>query len=63
MPLMIVWYLLCYGRIRTNVTLIADELHVLQYARFYGVLEMLNVDKMEHWGSSRVQKNEIALEN
>ena len=40
---------------------IADELHVLQYARYYSVLEMLNVDKMEHWCSSGVQKNAIVL--
>ena len=29
-------------------TLIVDELHVLLYARYYGVFEMLNVDKVEH---------------
>ena len=28
-------------------TLIADELQVLQYVRYYDVFEMLNVDKME----------------
>ena len=39
-----VWYLFCYGRIRPYVTLIADELHVLQYARYYGVFEMQNVE-------------------
>ena len=42
-------------------TLIMDELHVLQYARYYGVLEMLNVDKMEHCGSSRVQMDQIGF--
>ena len=42
----------CYGRIRLYAALIADEIHVLQYARFYGVFEMVNVDKMEHFGSS-----------
>ena len=45
----------------TIPTLIADELHALQYARYYSVLEMLNVDKMEHWVSSGVQKNEIVF--
>ena len=29
-------------------TLISDELHVMQYASYYSVFEMLNVDKMEH---------------
>ena len=50
---------LCYGSIRSYDTLVADELRVLQYARYYDVLEMLNVDKMEPLGSSGVQKNEI----
>ena len=40
-------------------TLIADEIRVLLYARYYGVFEMINGDKMAHSGSSRVQKNEI----
>ena len=56
-----VWSLLCYGRIRSYATLIADELHILQYAHYYGVFEMLDVDKMEHWGSSGVQKNDIVF--
>ena len=37
------------------------ELHVLQYARGYGVFEMLNVDKRKRWDSSGVQKNEIVF--
>ena len=48
-----VWSLLCCGRIRSNPIFIADEL------RYYGAFEKLNVNKMEHWGSSRVQKNEV----
>ena len=38
-----------------------DELHVLQYARCYCVFEILNIDKMKHWGSSAVQTNEIVF--
>ena len=53
--------LLRYGRIRSYATLIVDELHVPRYAHYYGVLEMLNVDKMKNWGSSRMQKNQIAF--
>ena len=45
----------------TVPTLIAYELHVLQYTRGYGVFEMLNVDQMKHWDSSGVQKNEIVF--
>ena len=41
--------------------LIPDELHILQYAPYYDVFEMLNDDKMEHWGSSGVQKNKIVF--
>ena len=55
------WSLLCHGHIRSYATLIAEELHVLQYAPYYGVFEMLNVDKMEHWDSSGVQQNKIVL--
>ena len=35
---------------------------MLEYARYYGVLETLNVDKMAHWCYSGVQKNEIVFE-
>ena len=49
------------GRIRTYATLIADELRILQYAHYYDVFRMLNVDKMAHWDSSRAQKNKIAF--
>ena len=49
-------YALCYGRIRSYATFIADELHVLLYARYNGAFDMLNVDKMEHRGSSRGAK-------
>ena len=31
----------------------------MQYARYYGVFQMLGADKMEHWSRSRVEKNEI----
>ena len=51
------YFVIC--RIRPYASLITDEVHVLQYARCTGVFEMLNVDKMEHWGSSAGQKNEI----
>ena len=57
--LLIAWPLNCDGRIRSYATLIADELHVLQYAPYRGVFERLNVDKMGNWDSSGVQKNEI----
>ena len=50
-----------YGRIWSYTTLIADELRVLQYACYYGVFEMLNVDNIARWDSSRVQQNEIAF--
>ena len=56
-----VWSLLCYGRIRSYATLIADKLHVLQYERSYGVFEILNVDKKKHWGIFGVQKNETVF--
>ena len=51
----------CHGRIRPYATLIAYELHVLQYARGYGVFKMLHVDKRKRWDSSGVQKNEIVF--
>ena len=38
--------LLC--RIRSYATFFVDELHVLQYTRYYCVSEMLNVDKMSN---------------
>ena len=50
-----------YGLDFVRTALISDELRVLQYARYYGVFEMLNFDKMAHWGSSRVQKNKTAF--
>ena len=56
-----VWSLLCHGGIRSYATLIADELHILQYARCYGVFEMLNIDKMKQWCSAGVQKNETVF--
>ena len=34
-----VWFLLCYGRIRSYATLIAYELHIQQYSLGYGVFE------------------------
>ena len=38
-----------------------DELHSLQYVQYYSAFKMLNINKMEHWGSSRVPKNKIAF--
>ena len=32
---------------------------VCSYVQYYSAFEMLNVNKMEHWGSSRVPKNKI----
>ena len=56
-------YALCYGRIRSYATFIADELHVLLYARYNGAFDMLNVDKMEHRGSSRSAKQGDRFQN
>ena len=53
------WFLTQGHRSGINATLITDELRVLQYVRYYGVFEMLNVDNMVHWSSSWVQKNKI----
>ena len=39
----------------------AYELHVLLYARGYGVFAMLNVDKMKYWDIAGVQKNETVF--
>ena len=61
MSLLNVWSLLCYGRIQSYATLITYELLVLQYARGYGIFEMLTVNKMKDWDSSGVQKNEIVF--
>ena len=51
--LLTVWSTLLWSH-SIVTTLIAHELHVLQYALDYGVFEMLNVDKMKHWDSSGV---------
>ena len=34
-----------------------------KYARYYGVFEMLSVDKMERSGSSRVRKKRDRFQN
>ena len=48
MPLLNVWSLYCWDRVRSYASLIAEEVRVLRYALYYGVFEMLNVDKMAH---------------
>ena len=45
-----------YVVIWSHATSMTGELNVLQYARYYGVFEMPNVDKMDQWASLVCQR-------